>query len=184
MTNFIKGKRPLFEEMSQQEYDKLYCEVVLPEATKEQTENVLRFFNLDKQEVDDAPYRRAFKIGDLEMLEKAVAEKIVDPTKIIIGHPGVNLDASHLVDFILEHDEKIMLLFKILPYMQHPLQIQGIALKKDASEKLISDLEKFRRNNAKNNKHNKGKKHQIEDYIVCRWDLGVMQRPDKVFVWR
>ena len=96
---------------------------------------------------------------------------------------AVNFDPADLVDFVLEHDEEITILYDVWPQKSQSVRIDGIAFKKDASEKLIASLEEFRKKISKENKANKGRKYQTKEFIVCRWDKGAFVSRERDFHW-
>lgn len=183
MTNFIREKRRPLESMTNAEYDKGLYDSVMGKATEEQTKKVYSLFNLDKKVIKRALFPHEFKKGGLELLEKAVEENLLDPTFLYAGAEAVNFDPADLVDFVLEHDEEITILYDVWPQKSQSVRIDGIAFKKDASEKLIADLEEFRKKISKENKANKGRKYQTKEFIVCRWDKGAFVSRERDFHW-
>ena len=138
---------------------------------------------LTKEEVK-ALFPHDFKKGGLDLLEKAVAENLLDPAFLYVGTEAVNFDPAELIDFIVEHsDEEITVLYDVWPNKSQSVRIDGIAFKKDVSEKTIADLEIFRKKISKENKANKGRKYQTKEYIVCRWDKGAFVTKARDFHW-
>ena len=184
MKNFIRENRRPLELMTEEEYNKGLYNSVMGEATQEQTKKVYELFNLDKKVVDKALYPHQFKKGGLNLLEKAVTENLLDPAFLYVGTEAVNFDPAELIDFIVEHsDEEITVLYDVWPNKSQSVRIDGIAFKKDVSEKTIADLEIFRKKISKENKANKGRKYQTKEYIVCRWDKGAFVTKARDFHW-
>lgn len=184
MKNFIRENRRPLELMTEEEYNKGLYNSVMGEATQEQTKKVYELFNLDKKVIDKALFPHDFKKGGLDLLEKAVAENLLDPSFLYVGTEAVNFDPAELIDFIIEHgDEEITVLYDVWPNKSQSVRIDGIAFKKDVSEKTIADLEIFRKKISKENKANKGRKYQTKEYIVCRWDKGAFVTKARDFHW-
>ena len=185
MKNFIRENRRPLELMTEEEYNKGLYNSVMGEATQEQTKKVYELFNLDKKVVDKALYPHQFKKGGLNLLEKAVTENLLDPAFLYAGAEAVNFDPAELIDFIVEHsDEEITVLYDVWPNKSQSVRIDGIAFKKDVSEKTIADLEIFRKKISKENKANKGRKYQTKEYVVCRWDKGAFVTKARDFHWK